>query len=178
MKRLSFSFSILILAFVWIYHTAATDYNPAINSIIGDISYVKKFGHLPSPGTDRNVRISTHLAYAEKLLRNNKTSSNKEADYKRRNILDHLNNYLVAGRFPEQDSRVNSPGTCHSPEGGRACAICYLVEKSAGKHVAQKINKDFKNCKIAGVNNEALTAWISESGLTREEVEIIQPSYN
>lgn len=174
MKRLTFSFSILILTFIWIYHTAATDYNPAINSIIGDISYVKKFGHLPSPGTDRNIRISTHLAYAEKLLRNSRTTYNGEKVQKRRNILDHLHNYLVAGEYPEH--RID--GTCHSGESGRICAICYLVEKSAGRQAAQNINTDFKNCEIAGVNSEALADWIRDSGLTREEVEIIQPLYN
>lgn len=175
MKRLSFSFSILILTFVWIYHTAATDYSPAINSIIGDISYVKKFGHLPSPDTDRNTRISTHLAYAEKMVRENNTAYNKEVAQKRRNILDHLHNYRVVGSFPEQN---NSPGVCLFSEGGRTCAICYLVEKSAGRETAENVSKDLKKCKIAGVKSAALTDWIRSSGLTREEVEIIQPSYH
>ncbi|HUH33636.1 MAG TPA: hypothetical protein VLZ28_06755 [Daejeonella sp.] len=178
MKRLTFSFSVLVLTFIWIYHTAATDYNPAINSIIGDISYVKKFGHLPSPGTDRDLRISTHLAYTENLLRSTKTSYNTETNERRSNILDLLNDYRVAGSFPDHSNRINNPRQCDIDKDRNTCAICYLVEKSAGKQAAQNINKDFKNCRIAGVDSEALTAWIRDNGLTREEVEIIQPSYN
>jgi hypothetical protein len=178
MKRLTFSFSVLVLTFIWIYHTAATDYNPAINSIIGDISYVKKFGHLPSPDTDLHIRISTHLAYAENMLRNTKTSYNREKDQKRRNILDYLNEYRLAESFPDQSNRTNGKGPCGNGEGKNKCAVCYLIEKSAGRKAAININKDFKNCKIAGVSSEALTVWIRNSGLTREEVEIIQPSYN
>jgi len=177
MKRLTFSFSILILTFIWIYHTAATDYNPAINSIIGDISYIKKFGHLPSSDTDRDLRISTHLAYVEKLLRSNKPP-NIDTDQKRSNILEHLNNYRTAENFPDYDDHINRSEMCLIGEDRKICAICYLVEKSDGRKAAETIRKDLKNCEIAGVNSEALTDWIRNNGLTREEVEIIQPSYN
>lgn len=178
MKRLSFSFSILILTFIWIYHTAATDYNPAINSVIGDISYVKKFGHLPSRDTDRSLRISIHLAYVENLLRNNEAAYNSETYNKRRDILDHLHNYRVSGEFPKNDDRQRNSVRCFNDNSRTTCTMCYLVKQSADKQTAENINKDFENCKIAGVKSEALTNWIRESGLTREELEIIQPSYN
>ena len=179
MKRLTFSFSILILAFIWIYHTAATDYNPAINSIIGDISYFKKFGHLPAPGTDENLRIKTHLAYAEMLLRSKETLSlDSETKLKRETLLDHLHDYWVAGIFPKNYARKNERSPCFIDKNGNICAVGYLVEKSAGRQMAENINQEFQYSKIAGMNSAALAEWISGNGLTKEEAGIIQPSYN
>lgn len=177
MKRLTFSFSILVLAFIWIYHTAATDYNPAINPIIGDISYVKKFGHLPAPGTDENTRIKTHLAYAEMMLRKAETSYLPvEIKQKRKESLDHLHDYWVAGVFPKNyDRKDRNP--CFIDKDGNICAVGYLVEKSVGREVAENINKKFKYHKIADMNNAALTGWVKANGFTREEAAIIQPSY-
>lgn len=177
MKRLTFSFSILVLTFIWIYHTAATDYNPAINPVIGDISYVKKFGHLPAPGTDEDTRIKTHLAYAEMLLRKTKTSHlNIETRQKREKLLDHLHTYWLAGVFPKNyDRQDRSP--CFIDRDGNICAVGYLVEKSAGRQMAENINKEFQYHTIADMNSRALNEWITENGLTKEEAAIIQPGY-
>ena len=178
MKRLIFSSSILMLAFVWIYHTAATDYNPSINPIIGDISYVGKFGHLPTPATDENVRIKTHLAYAEMILRKSGASYlDQETRQKREKLLDHLHDYWVAGVFPKNYDRKNERSPCFIDKNGRICAVGYLIEKSAGRQLAENINNEFKYHKIADMNSTALIDWITSSGFTKEEAAIIQPSY-
>ena len=177
MKRLIFSFTILIMTFIWIYRTAA-DFNPPVNSVIGDISYVKKFGHLPAPGTDESIRIKTHLAYAELLLRKTETSyMNSETQLKREKLLGHLNNYWVAGLFPQNYDIKNERIHCFINKSSRICAIAYLIEKSAGRQMPENIYKEFKYHKIADVNNVALSEWITSNGLTREELGIIQPSY-
>lgn len=179
MKRLTFSFSVLTLVFIWIYHTAATDYNPAINSVIGDISYVKKFGHLPATGTDENLRIKTHLAYAEMLLRSNEyLSLDPETRLKRETLLGHLHDYWVAGIFPRNYDRKNERSPCFIDKEGNICAVGYLVEKSAGRQMAENINKEFKYSKIADMNSALLAEWIADNGLTKEEAAIIQPSYD
>jgi hypothetical protein len=177
MKRLTFSFSILILTFIWIYHTAAS-YNPPVNSMIGDISYVKKFGHLPAPGADENERIKTHLEYAEMLLRRTETSYlDSETQLKRRKLLDHLHDYWVAGIFPKNYERKDERSPCFIDKDGNICAVGYLVEKSAGRHVAENINKEFQYSEIAVMNSSALNNWIALNGITKEEAAIIQPSY-
>ena len=178
MKRLAFSISVLVLVFVWIYHTAATDYNPAINSVIGDISYVKKFGHLPARGTDENVRIKTHLAYAEMLLRKEETYFlDPQTKSRREALLNHLNDYWNAGIFPKNYERKNKRSPCFIDSEGNICAVGYLVEQSASRELAETINKDFKYAKIEDMDSKALTDWIKANGLTKEEAAIIQPSY-
>lgn len=177
MKRLSFSFGILVLVFIWIYHTAATDYNPPINAIIGDISYVKKFGHLPSPGTDMSVRIRTHLAYAEMILRNEEVSyGNKTARLKRERLLDDLHTYWVAGEFPINYGHNKGHDFCNAIVDGKFCAIGYLYERSLERELT-RINKH-----ITPIGrkqpDKTLNTWIRESGLTKEEAALIQPTYN
>lgn len=41
----------------------------SINPLLGDASFVHTFGHAPSANADEDVRIATHLAYIEQLLR-------------------------------------------------------------------------------------------------------------
>ena len=179
MKRLIFSFGVLALVFAWIYKTAATDYNPAINSIIGDISYVKKFGHLPAPGTDQHLRISTHLAYAEMLLRSKETSFLDSGTRARREaLLDHLHDYWQAGIFPKNYEHNNGLSPCFIDKDGNICALGYLVEKSEGKQLVENINKEFDDAGTAAMSNASLADWIAANGLTKEEAAIIQPAYH
>ena len=177
MKRLTFSFSILILTFIWIYHTAA-NYNQPINSIIGDISYVKKFGHLPAPGANENERIKIHLEYAEMLLRKTETPYlDNEIQLKRRKLLNHLHDYWIAGIFPKNYDIKDDNSPCFIDKNGVICAVGYLVEKSAGRQMAENINNEFKHTKIAAMNSSTLNNWIALNGITKEEAAIIQPSY-
>ena len=178
MKRLSFSFGILVLVFIWIYHTAATDYNPPINRIIGDISYVKKFGHLPSPGTDMSVRIKTHLAYAEMILRNEDVSyGSKTTRLKREHLLDDLHKYWVAGEFPINYANNDVHNFCTTFMDGKFCAIGYLYERSMEREMS-RINDRNKKLYVNKQGDQALNSWIRSSGLTKEEAALIQPSYN
>ena len=63
---LLFSF-VLLIAFAFTKEeNSNTD---AINPIIGDISYLEKFGEAPNQTTDEQLRIQTHLEYVEQLLR-------------------------------------------------------------------------------------------------------------
>ncbi|NEU08210.1 hypothetical protein GZH53_07795 [Flavihumibacter sp. R14] len=178
MKRLIFSVSTLILVFVWIYFTAATDYNPAINTIIGDISYVKKFGHLPSPGTDRDLRIQTHLAYAEMLLRESQYEhQDQQTRLNREQLLDYLNDYWKAGIFPDYPKSGSDISPCLVDNQGRVSAIGYLVSKAGGGDLTEKINKEFYDSDKLG-HDPVLNAWSLRNGFTREELAIIQPAFN
>jgi hypothetical protein len=179
MKRLLLSFGILLLVFIWIYHTAASDYNPAINSVIGDISYVKKFGHLPAPGTDENLRIKTHLAYAEMILRSDETPHlDKSTRQKRHILLDHLHDYWTKGIFPKSYDSIDGRSPCFIDKDGNICAVGYLVEKSESREMAESINGDFKSSRNGEMKSSALVDWLKKNGLTKEDAAIIQPSNN
>jgi hypothetical protein len=169
MKRLTFSFTVLLLAFIWIYHTAATDFTPAINPIIGDISYVKKFSQLPSPYIDYDLRIRTHLAYAEMILRNTETSYlSPEIERSRLKLLGHLHEYWTNGKFPDRSGLKRNENPCFIDNLGRISAVGYLIERSREQN-SQKRKK---------MSDDDFYRWILNNGFTKEEVAIIQPSYD
>jgi hypothetical protein len=56
-------------------------------------------------------------------------------------------------------------------------AIGYLVNKSGGQELAEKINSEFYSS-ADPAHNSVLSAWRSRHGLTREELAIIQPAFN
>jgi len=57
------------------------------------------------------------------------------------------------------------------------CAVGYLIEKTAGRHVAEEINSKFKYDYLLAMNDETVDNWIMTSGLTKEECAMIQPTY-
>lgn len=169
MKRLSCSLTVLLLTFIWIYHTAATDFTPAINPIIGDISYVKKFSQLPSPTIDYDLRIRTHLAYAEMILRENEASYlNPEMRRSRLKLLDHLHEYWIKGEFPNHSGQTKNENPCNTDHLGRVSAIGYLIERTRAPQTEKE----------KSMSDGDFNQWVKSNGLTKEEAAIIQPFYD
>jgi hypothetical protein len=84
MKQLTFIFIILICAFFLNYNWQNSDNGQTINPLLGDISFVQKFGCNPIETTDEDLRIKTHLEYVEGLLRQKDISSLSPAMQKKR----------------------------------------------------------------------------------------------
>lgn len=148
-----------------------------VNSVLGDASFVSKYGEAPDETTDEDLRISTHLEFVENLLRAKNTAGlTEEQKAKRSRMLDLLHQYRTIGIFPRNyDHKERTP--CFIDKDGRICAVGYLVEKTAGREVAETINKDFKYAEIMEMNSQLLDDWITRSGLTKEECAMIQPGY-
>ncbi len=151
--------------------------NNHINPLIGDVSYEKKFGRLPGESTDEKTRIQTHLEYVEMLLRKKDMSNMPQAARnKRNNLLNLLHEYHLAAKFPANyDHAERRP--CFIDRDGNICAVGYLVEKTAGRSLAEKINQQYKYDNIADMKTPELLAWVETSGLTAEECAMIQPTY-
>lgn len=149
-----------------------------INAVIGDISFLKKFGTWPGQKTNEDLRIKTHLDYAESLLRNKDVSHlPQHLQQKRQHVLNLLHNYWTAGIFPRNYDHGESRRPCFIDKNKRICAVGYLVEKTAGRETAEKINAFYKYDEVMGMNDKLVDQWIANSGLTKEECAIIQPSY-
>jgi hypothetical protein len=155
-----------------------SDHRQTINPVIGDISYIEKFGERPTASTPENVRIQTHLLYAANLLRQKDVSNlSPELREKRKHLLDLLCSYAEAGIFPHNYDNPGQRLPCFIDKNGTICAVGYLVEQTAGRNVAEEINSKHKYGRISEMNDEGVDAWISTSGLTKEECAIIQPQY-
>ena len=149
-----------------------------INPVIGDESFRHTFDRSPTADDADLLRIRTHLAYVEQLLRA-VDDSPLPADLRtaRRRNLDLLRRYWEAALFPAGEDPDRRRPTFIDDD-GRRCAVAYLVEASLGAAAVARINDRFRNAYIADMDDPALADWIAGSGLTHREVMTIQPSYS
>lgn len=176
-NEIIFVLCIFIFAFGCSQHTDIESVN-SVNPIIGDLSFINKFGEKPDQTTDENLRISTHLEYVEQLLRKKDVNHLAPAQQENRvKLLDLLHDYHTAGNFPKNYDFEDQRKPCFIDKDGNICAVGYLVEQTVGLEVAQQINSLFKYANIDDMKLPALTAWIAGSGLSLRECAMIQPAY-
>lgn len=149
-----------------------------INPLIGDISFIEKFGYQPNTNTNNELRIQTHLEYVENLLRDKDVSSlSPELQKSRKLMLDLLHAYWTTGIFPKNYDYAVQRKPCFIDKDGTICAVGYLIEQTAGRDVAEQINEKFKYNELLTMQDEIVDNWIAQSGLTKEECATIQPNY-
>ena len=149
-----------------------------INAVIGNKSFRAFYGREPNINDDEDLRIATHLAYVEALLRSRDVSHlSTDLQRARNRNLSALRIYRLQGEFPRNYDR---PGRrpCFIDRDGRICAVGYLVEQTAGRDVAEGVNRTYKYSYIKDIEGADLAAWLAGSGLTREEAAMIQPEYH
>lgn len=150
-----------------------------INPIFGDRSYILKFGETPNEFTPDQIRISTHLEYAEYVLRSKDISGmTVEQIEKRTHLLDLLHEYRTRGVFPCNSDETDERRPCFIDENGNICAVGYLLEQTAGRQAAELIASRHKYEAILEMKDQLIYDWVATTGLTLEELAIIQPSYS
>ncbi|KAA0992406.1 hypothetical protein [Dyadobacter aurulentus] len=149
-----------------------------VNMIIGDLSFVETYGFEPDENTDNDLRIRTHLQYVERLLRSKDISFlSKELKNKRTEMLDLLHQYAGNGKYPRNYDYPEESKPCFIDKDGNICAVGYLIEKTAGRKVAETINASHKYEALMDIKNADIDRWIASSGLSKEECAMIQPTY-
>lgn len=150
----------------------------SVNAVIGDVSFVDKFGFAPDNKTNETLRLTTHLEYVEKKLRKADVSHlSSELKEKRFQLLNYLREYIEAESYPKNYHHPNKRQSVFIDINGNICAVGYLVERSVDRQTAEKINKDYKFSSIFEIDNSFFKQWISESGFTKKELAMIQPAY-
>ncbi|MCF2517070.1 hypothetical protein [Dyadobacter sp. CY351] len=149
-----------------------------VNPVIGNISFIEKFGFEPDEDTDNELRIKTHLLYVERLLRQADVSHlTNEFKSRRTHLLDLLRSYAQAGKYPKNYDYEGQRKPCFIDKDQNICAVGYLVEQTAGRRTAELINANYQYADILDMNSESVDNWIASSGLTKEECAMIQPAY-
>jgi len=175
MKMVRFIF--LMTFFSGFFNSFAGD--NTVNPVIGDLSFISKFGFLPNEKTDEILRIQTHLEFVELLLRKHDVSHLPKAlQENRKRMLDLLHSYWNDGEFP---ANYDYPGIripCFIDKENRICAVGYLIKQTAGREVAEKINSKFKYEELLNMHDPVIETWIASSGLTKLECAMIQPGYD
>ena len=150
-----------------------------VNSIIGNIGVLKVTGCQTLGSGGENALIRAHLKYVEDLLRNREVDQlGPETRKRRREMLDYLHEYWLQGSFPQNFDFPEERRPCFIDKSGNICAVGYLIERSAGRELAEKINSEYKYDRIYDIVSPELAKWLNMSGLTLDECAMIQPQYN
>jgi len=156
----------------------SNEIDQTVNSVIGDISYSETFKKNPTKETNEKLRIQTHLKFVENYLRRKNISTfSNEQKKNRLKMLDLLNEYWRAGVFPKNYDYSEKRIPCFIDKNGAVCAVGYLIEQTAGRNSAEKINSKFKYSYLLEMNDKTIDNWIRNSGLTKLECAMIQPTY-
>jgi hypothetical protein len=129
------------------------------------------------PSMDETQRIQIHLTLLEKRLRAKDVSSlSVEKQANRAHVLDLLRIYAERGQFPE-----NFRFSFRTPEfigdNGVVCAVGYLIEKTAGRNVVEKISRLENEAYVPDMKSLELLPWLQKWGIDLGEAAMIQPSY-
>lgn len=154
-----------------------------INRVVGDLSWQEARPGEPLDDASDVERIRAHLGWVEAELRAKDVSLLPfELRFARARNLDRLRAYAEAGRFPR-----NEPGDPRLPrfaeeaEGEdepRICAVGWLYAADAGEDAALRVNEGFEHEHVEDIDDPDLLAWALSSGLTLEELAMIQPGYD
>ncbi|NMO15209.1 hypothetical protein HPC49_01395 [Pyxidicoccus fallax] len=150
----------------------------SVNLVLGDASFQARFGRSPTARDSEDLRIRVHLEHVLELLRQRPTAHRSPAarEARARN-LERLAAYIRAGVFPRNDGHPDARRPTFIDSRGRICAVGYLLEQDLGRGAAEAISAVHKYAFIREIDSPRLTRWAATSGLDREELEMIQPSY-
>lgn len=147
------------------------------NHRLGDDSFIARFGRLPEARDGEKLRMRTHLAYVHGLLAA-RPATRPALVTRRAELLGYLADYRALDVTP-RNTRLPWRSPVFIDDGGRICAVGYLIERSAGRALPEQIARlhrhDFLE-DIAAAMPE-VRAWIDASGLTLDELASIQPGY-
>tara|TARA_R110002096_G_scaffold109811_1_gene240197 strand:- start:977 stop:3085 length:2109 start_codon:yes stop_codon:yes gene_type:complete len=147
----------------------------AVNAVIGNESWARLQSKPLSPNTDEEERISTHLRYVISLLKNAEVEGEHIA--KREQGIALLEEYVKKGAFPNHHRNFEERRPCFIDSTGNICAVGYLVEQTAGRAEAERINDLYQYAFLHEMKDDALLPWQKTSGFSLVELAIIQPAY-
>ncbi len=148
-----------------------------VNAVLGDMSWELAFGGTPSAKAPEQLRIQTHLAFVEALLRAVDTRHWPEVLRDKRAVqLDRLRDYRQAGVFPS-NTEFDGRRPIFIDAEGRLCAVGYLMAEDAGLELAQSVDARYHAGYVLDMEAAEVQDWVAQSGLTAEECAMIQPAY-
>lgn len=152
-------------------------YRDGANHHVGDDSFVAKHGRLPRTTDTEKDRMRVHLEHVRELLAS-QPATRPELAKRRAELLGYLDDYIAKGITPENE-RLPWRTPVFIDEHGAICAVGYLIERSVGRALPEKIaathRYEFLE-EIAAAMPE-VSAWVASSGFTLDELASIQPAY-
>ena len=146
------------------------------NHHIGDAGFQAAYHREPKPG-EEHARIHEHFIYVEKMLAS-RPATKPELAAKRAALLAYFDDYIRRDITPE-NRNLPWRAPVFIDDKGTICAVGYLIEKSAGRPLAEKVAASHKFDYIDDIAAKMpdVKAWADASGLSLEELASIQPGY-
>jgi hypothetical protein len=146
-----------------------------INLHAGDLS--AQLGYVA--GDSERDRIRGHLLFAHDLLAAADPSGLSPAlRAARAKNLAVLARYARAGQFPRNDDHPDARRPTFVDARGEICAVGALFASDQGYPAAVRVAERHKYAFIVELDDPQLAAWQQTSGLTTEELALIQPAYD
>ncbi|MFT7582450.1 MAG: hypothetical protein ACI9MR_004132, partial [Myxococcota bacterium] len=147
-----------------------------VNHRIGDLSFLAGFGRLPGSDDSEALRMKTHLVFVhERLAQRPATAPELEA--RRAELLTYLDDYIALARTPE-NTALPFRNPVFLDHTGAICAVGYLIERSAGRALAETVASAFRHARLENIVLPELLEWVRDSGFTLDELASIQPAYS
>jgi hypothetical protein len=128
------------------------------------------------------IKIQKHLRFVkQKLLQANILHLNEKQKSNRFKVINILQEYIDKGLFPQHDNTYPNSNLKRLPRfidhNNTHCAVGYLILKTIGEKLPEKINKEYEYSFVKDIKSQELLDWANEYGLSVRECEMIQPSY-
>jgi hypothetical protein len=122
-------------------------------------------------------RLRQHFKRVEAILSRRDVSHLPDTLQKaREKQLEQLRQYAEQAVFPRNDGRfIYSP--CFIDHAGRECAVAHLLMQSEQEALAQTIALNANYAYVPQMRFPELDDWAAQSGLTQDELALIQPGY-
>ena len=123
-------------------------------------------------------RIRTHLRLVEQRLRARDVSDlSAPLHAARQHNLDRLHEYWTAGIFPRNTEGRYWYTPSFIDQRGRTCAVADLMVQSGVDALAKRVDQVYHNAYVRQMQMPDLELWAAQSGLTVDELALIQPGY-
>jgi hypothetical protein len=170
---LCFSFLLSLQAFAGGFYQQLCAFNPNW----------KKYAHRAPEGDMRPITcdrayVQAHLGAVLGILHTNPTSQLNAAQlHTRMQMLQWLREYREAGQFPLNYYRLDRIPV-FIDEHNTHCAVGYLLMKTGHDDIAQRIAATDNYVLVKDLKDPEVVAWQQTSGLTLEELKLIQGYYD
>lgn len=167
----------LLILLVATSASSARELRPGANHHLGDDSFVARFDRAPTPADPEALRMHVHLEYVRDLLAARPATA-PDLAARRAELLGYLGDYIAAGITPK-NTYVPWRSPVFIDAGGRICAVGYLIERSVGRALPERIAAAHRLAYLEDIAAALpeVAAWVAASGLSLDELASIQPGY-
>ena len=122
--------------------------------------------------------VYAHLSSVLPILRTNPANHLTKAQFSSRmHLIEVLDGYRIARRFP-----INYHRTERIPvfvdDDGTHCAVAYLLQQTGNEEIVLRLAKADNYAWVKDIHDEAVLVWQQASGLSMEELKLIQGAYD